>query len=110
MTGKTGAARIALETTCPVIPVAQWGPQELLPPKSKRPKVWPRKTMQVVAGPPVDLEDLRGRPIDAELLRRSRRRGSSPPSRRCLTDLRPGETPPATPFDGRKHRPTSGAA
>lgn len=32
MTGKTGAARIALTTGCPVIPVAQWGPQELLAP------------------------------------------------------------------------------
>ena len=27
MTGKSGAARIALETGCPVIPVGQWGPQ-----------------------------------------------------------------------------------
>ena len=32
MIGKTGAARIALTTGCPVIPVAQWGPQELLAP------------------------------------------------------------------------------
>ena len=30
MVGKTGAARVALETGAPVIPVAQWGPQELL--------------------------------------------------------------------------------
>ena len=30
MTGKSGAARIALETGCPVIPVGQWGAQELL--------------------------------------------------------------------------------
>ena len=28
MTGKTGAARIALETGCPVIPVGQWGANE----------------------------------------------------------------------------------
>ena len=27
MTGKTGAARIALETGCPVIPIGQWGAQ-----------------------------------------------------------------------------------
>ena len=27
MTGKSGAARIALETGCPVIPVGQWGAQ-----------------------------------------------------------------------------------
>ncbi|HET7474741.1 MAG TPA: lysophospholipid acyltransferase family protein [Dermatophilaceae bacterium] len=58
MTGKTGAARVALATRCPVIPVAQWGPQRLLPPYAKAPKLFPRKTMRVVAGPPVDLSDL----------------------------------------------------
>ena len=31
MRGKTGAARIALATGCPVIPIGQWGAQELLP-------------------------------------------------------------------------------
>ena len=35
MVGKTGAARIALATQCPVIPVAQWGPQEMLAPYSQ---------------------------------------------------------------------------
>ena len=32
MTGKTGAARVALVTGAPVIPVAQWGPQDVLAP------------------------------------------------------------------------------
>ena len=36
MRGKTGAARVALETQCPVVPVAQWGAQEVLAPYSKR--------------------------------------------------------------------------
>ena len=31
MRGKTGAARIALATGCPVIPIGQWGAQEILP-------------------------------------------------------------------------------
>ena len=44
MVGKTGAARIALATGCPVIPIAQWGPQQLLPPYARRPHVFPRKT------------------------------------------------------------------
>ena len=30
MVGKTGAARVALMTGCPVIPIAQWGPQDVL--------------------------------------------------------------------------------
>ena len=43
MVGKSGAARIALETGCPVIPVGQWGAQELLEPYAKRPHLFPRK-------------------------------------------------------------------
>ncbi len=69
MRGKTGAARVALETRCPLIPVAQWGAQEILSPYGHRPSLFPRKTIRVLAGPPVDLDDLYGRPIDATVLR-----------------------------------------
>jgi 1-acyl-sn-glycerol-3-phosphate acyltransferase len=69
MRGKTGAARVALETQCPLIPVAQWGPQEILSPYGSRPKLFPRKTMQLRAGEPVDLSDLYGLPIDTRTLR-----------------------------------------
>lgn len=69
MRGKTGAARIALETRCPLIPVAQWGAQEILAPYAKRVRLFPRRTMRVYAGPPVDLTDLYDRPIDTKLLR-----------------------------------------
>ena len=69
MIGKTGAARVALETGCPVIPIAQWGPQEILAPYSKRLRLLPPKTVHVLAGPGVDLTDLRGRPVTAEVLR-----------------------------------------
>lgn len=69
MTGKTGAARVALVTGAPVIPVAQWGPQEVLPPYTKRLRLLPRKTMHLLAGPPVDLAEFSGRPMDAETLR-----------------------------------------
>lgn len=69
MAGKTGAARIALETGCPLIPVATWGPQAILwPYRGRIPRLLPRKTMQLAAGPPVDLSDLR-RPYDAATLR-----------------------------------------
>jgi 1-acyl-sn-glycerol-3-phosphate acyltransferase len=69
MRGKTGAARIALETRCPVIPVAQWGAQEVIGNYQKGLHLLPRKTMHVLAGPPVELSDLFDRPIDAALLR-----------------------------------------
>lgn len=62
MRGKSGTARIALETGCPVIPVGQWGAQDLLPPYTKRPKVPPRKKIIMRAGPPVDLADLLDQP------------------------------------------------
>lgn len=60
MVGKTGAARIGLTTGCPVIPVAQWGPQEVLAPYDRRPRLLPPKLMQMRAGPPVDLSSLLG--------------------------------------------------
>ncbi|MEX0426494.1 lysophospholipid acyltransferase family protein [Nocardioides sp. DS6] len=58
MKGKTGAARIALETGCPVIPVGQWGAQELLPAYSAKPNLKGRKLISMKVGDPVDLKDL----------------------------------------------------
>jgi 1-acyl-sn-glycerol-3-phosphate acyltransferase len=57
MVGKTGAARVWWETRCPVIPVAQWGPQELLAPYARVPRLWPRPVMRVAAGPPLHLPE-----------------------------------------------------
>jgi 1-acyl-sn-glycerol-3-phosphate acyltransferase len=54
MTGKTGLARIWWETRCPVIPVAMWGPQDMLAPYGKLPRPWLRPVMHVKAGPAVD--------------------------------------------------------
>ncbi|HEX7739416.1 MAG TPA: lysophospholipid acyltransferase family protein [Marmoricola sp.] len=68
MRGKTGAARIALTTGCPVIPVGQWGAQELLPAYSKKPSLVPRHTMHYKAGDPVDLSEFEGKPLTNELL------------------------------------------
>jgi 1-acyl-sn-glycerol-3-phosphate acyltransferase len=68
MTGKTGAARIALMTGAPLIPLAQWGAQDVVRPYVKELRLFPSKLMQVMAGPPVDLDDLRDRPIDTEVL------------------------------------------
>lgn len=68
MAAKTGVARLALRTGCPVIPVAQWGAQEILWPYSKHVRLLPRKTIRVTAGPAVDLSDL-GREQTVEVLR-----------------------------------------
>jgi 1-acyl-sn-glycerol-3-phosphate acyltransferase len=69
MNGKTGAARIALMADCPVIPLAQWGAQDILAPYGKVPHLLGRKDSHVWAGPPVDLADLRTGATDAATLR-----------------------------------------
>jgi 1-acyl-sn-glycerol-3-phosphate acyltransferase len=66
---KTGAARIALATKRPLIPVAQWGPQEVMPAYVKKFRLFPRKTMIIRVGPAVELSDLYDRPLDADTLR-----------------------------------------
>jgi len=68
MRGKTGIVRAALETGAPVIPVANWGTHHLLPSTARFPHGVPRKTVDLVAGPPVDLSDLLGRPLTREVL------------------------------------------
>jgi 1-acyl-sn-glycerol-3-phosphate acyltransferase len=49
-------------------PVAQWGANEIMPPYTTQMNVLPPKTMHVTAGPPLDIEDLRGRRITKALL------------------------------------------
>jgi 1-acyl-sn-glycerol-3-phosphate acyltransferase len=68
MQGKTGAARIALATGRPLLPLAQWGAQEVMAPYRKQLRLFPRKTMHVRIGAPVDLSDLADRPLDADTL------------------------------------------
>src|SRR3954469_10471627 len=69
MKARTGVARLALLSGAPVIPVAQWGPQEILRYKARRPKLLPRHTMHILVGPPVDLSEFAGKPLTVELLR-----------------------------------------
>ena len=68
MTGKTGAARLALTTGAQVVPVAHWGAHILWPYGTKNFRPFPRKTMHVVAGPPVDLSKYEGQPLNAQTL------------------------------------------
>lgn len=69
MTGKTGAARIALQTRKPLLPVAQWGAHEVMPPYRLEANLLPRKTMHMWTGEPVDLSDLYDREPTPEVLR-----------------------------------------
>ena len=97
MTGRTGAARLALATGAPVIPVAHWGAQVILPYGSKRPKLAPRHTVRLQAGPPVDLSAFSGKPLDRDTLRAATAAIMADITG-LLAGLR-GEDPPAEPFD-----------
>ncbi|SED95903.1 1-acyl-sn-glycerol-3-phosphate acyltransferase [Streptomyces sp. Ag109_O5-10] len=75
MTGRSGAARIALATGAPVIPVAQWGAHRIAPPYARggrgdrrlRPVL--RQPVHVVAGPPVDLSRYAGKALTSDVLK-----------------------------------------
>lgn len=53
--GKTGIARLYLETKAPVVPIVSWGPQLIFDPRDGGKLHYGRKPVTVVAGPPIDL-------------------------------------------------------
>jgi len=57
MRGKTGAARLALQTGAPVIPCSHWGDQKIAPRWQHKVRFFPRTTVDVVFGDPVDLSE-----------------------------------------------------
>lgn len=63
MSLKPGAVRIALETSAPLIPVAQWGVQAIVPAYEGRVVLGRhRRRVTLLVGDPVQLEDLRELP------------------------------------------------
>jgi 1-acyl-sn-glycerol-3-phosphate acyltransferase len=99
MRGKTGAARIALSTGCPVIPIGQWGAQDVLPAYTAHPHLVPPRTVHYKVGDPVDLDDLRGQPQTTAVLLEATDRIMAAVTE-LVADLR-GETAPAERFDPR---------
>ena len=100
MKGKTGAARIALETGCPVIPVGQWGAQELLPAYSAKPNLKGRKLIKMKVGDPVDLKDLEVQEHTPAVINEATDRIMKAIVG-LVADVR-GEEPPAELFDPKK--------
>jgi 1-acyl-sn-glycerol-3-phosphate acyltransferase len=104
MRGKTGAARLALVTGAPVIPIANWGAERVFDPRTKRLKLRPRTPVSVTAGKPVDLSrwagEAPGRAVldqmtDAIML----------DIRDLLTELREGDPPPLYDRQARRNPP-----
>ncbi|GAA3197143.1 lysophospholipid acyltransferase family protein [Actinocorallia longicatena] len=100
MVAKTGVARLALETGAPVIPVANWGAQELLRYGSSKVNLFPRKVMNIAAGDPVDLTAHSGPEPDADTLRAATEAIMRSISA-LLGELR-GQTPPKEIYDPQK--------
>jgi len=96
MAAKTGVARLALATGAPVIPVAHWGAQDVLPYGTFKPHLLPRRTVHVIAGPPVDLSEFDGLPIDTKTMRAATDKIMAEVTA-LLGKLR-GEDPPAEPY------------
>jgi 1-acyl-sn-glycerol-3-phosphate acyltransferase len=65
--GRTGVARLALESRAPVVPCAMIGTFEFLPPGSRRPRFSIRPG--VIFGPPMEFSRYYGRETDREALR-----------------------------------------
>ncbi|HEX2315203.1 MAG TPA: lysophospholipid acyltransferase family protein [Thermomonospora sp.] len=100
MTGQTGAARLAIATGAKVVPVAHWGAHELWPYGTKRFRPFPRKTMRVIAGEPIDLSRYAGRPLTATVLREA-----TDEIMRAIADLLGelrGQEPPRELYDHKK--------
>ncbi len=94
MMGRTGAARLSLETGAPVIPVAQWGAQRLYDGRTKKVRLRPRTPVVLEAGPAVDLSAWSNLPLTGPVLR-----AATDEIMRQLRDLVAGlrnETPPET--------------
>lgn len=101
MRGKTGAVRLALEHGIPVIPVAHWGTQELMPRYGKRIHAFPRKTIDVNVGAPLDLSAFAGRTDAAALTEATDLLMAE--IAKLLAELR-GEPAPLERWDPAKHR------
>ena len=69
MQARTGVARLALLSGAPVVPVAQWGAQDILDTARRRLSLRPRRLVRFRVGPPVDLSRWSGREPTAEVLR-----------------------------------------
>lgn len=100
MRGKTGAARVALMSGAPVIPIGQWGAQKTLPAYSSRISLLPRHVAHFNVGDPVDLDDLRSKEITLDVLHEATDRIMA-----AITDLVAEireESAPAQRFDPRR--------
>ena len=98
MKARPGVGRLALTSQAPVIPVGQWGAQEVLDRYARRPgNLLKRPVQQVRAGPAVHLSDLYDRADDPKAHAEATARVMKAITD-IVADLR-GERPPAEPYE-----------
>ena len=69
MVAKTGLARLAISTQTPIVPIAHWGSQIVMPTYEKKIKLFPRTPIKILAGKPIELTPWYGKENDPEALR-----------------------------------------
>ncbi len=98
MRARPGVGRLALTSRASVIPVGQWGAQEVLGRYARRPGNLLRRPVQhVKAGPPVDLTDLYPRAEEPRAHVEATARIMAAVTG-IVAELR-GQTPPAVPYE-----------
>ncbi len=102
MRPRPGVAALALSGDFPVIPVTHWGTHHIYDSYAPGRKLhWPpRKDVTIVVGDPIDLTELRSRPVDARSIRDASLLIMGV-IRDQLAEIR-GETPPDEFFDPKK--------
>ncbi|MFM1789660.1 MAG: hypothetical protein RLZZ12_1009 [Actinomycetota bacterium] len=100
MKGKTGVARLALQTGVPIYPCASWGPEKVIPPYGKKIKLFPRTKVSVIMGDPVDLSKWQGKAGDPLAVEEATEAIMDEITR--LLEVIRGEKAPAVRFDPKK--------
>lgn len=102
MKPRPGIGALALSGDFPVIPVAHWGTHQVYASytKGRRFTPLPRKDIHIVFGEPIDMTELRSRPVDARSIRDASLLIMTV-VRDMVAEIR-GETPPAEFFDFKK--------
>jgi 1-acyl-sn-glycerol-3-phosphate acyltransferase len=105
MRGKTGAARLALVTGAPVIPIANWGAEQVFDPRTSKLKLRLRTPVSVTTGKPIDLSRWAGEAPSKAVLHQMTD-AIMLEIRDLLSEIRDGAPPPLyEPVSRRPHPP-----
>jgi 1-acyl-sn-glycerol-3-phosphate acyltransferase len=105
MRGKTGAARLALVTGAPVIPIANWGAEQVFDPRTSKLKFRLRTPVSVTTGKPIDLSRWEGEAPSKAVLHQMTD-AIMLEIRDLLAEIRDGDPPPLyEPVSRRQHPP-----